>query len=51
MERKEIRVGITVRYKNRNAEITKIKGLKACVKPYGESSRWVKISDLTKVDA
>jgi len=46
MKKKDVKIGTVVQLAGRTAEIIDIKGDKAKVRPAGESSRWVKISDL-----
>jgi hypothetical protein len=50
MKKAEIKIGMTVEMSGRNAEVLAIKGNDVKVRPAGESSRWVKISDLKKID-
>ncbi len=51
MKRKEIKIKMEVSYNGRTSVVEKIKGNKAKVRPYGESSMWRNISDLEKCDA
>jgi len=48
MKKTEIRIGMEITYSNRKAVVEKIKGDKVKVRPSGESSRWIKISDISE---
>jgi len=48
MEKKDVKIGMVVG--PRPAKVNKIQGNRAKVCPWGESARWVKISDLTEID-
>ena len=48
MEKKDVRIGMVVG--PRPTEVIKLQGNKVKVRPFGESARWVKISDLTEID-
>ena len=49
MEKKDIKIGMTVDI-GRHAKVTKIQGNRAKVCPWGESGRWMAISDLTNIN-
>ena len=49
MEKKNMKLGMTVGLP-RPATVTKIKGSRAKVRPCGESSMWVQISDLIEIN-
>ena len=48
MTKKDAKIGTIVQLAGRTAEIIAIRGDQAKIRPAGESSRWIKISELTK---
>ena len=49
MEKKDVKIGMVVGLP-RPAKVNKIQGTRAKVCPWGESARWVAISDLTEIN-